>query len=105
MCMQGVLLTPANALPCFKNKQVADFNLSRADDAQGLSTVVVQNPRWLAPERLAGGAGGLPADVWAFGTVRLGLAEQSMGCTLIVACSGVQGGCSAVWLLASTSPA
>lgn len=26
--------------------------------------------RWLAPERLLGGLGGLPADVYAFGTVR-----------------------------------
>jgi len=52
--------------------QVADFNLSRGADSQGLSTVVVQNPRWLAPERLAGGAGGLPSDVWAFGTVSEG---------------------------------
>lgn len=49
---------------------MADFNLSRGADSQGLSTVVVQNPRWLAPERLAGGAGGLSSDVWAFGTVR-----------------------------------
>lgn len=31
--------------------------------------LLLQNPRWLAPEVLGGLAGGLPADVWAFGTV------------------------------------
>ena len=50
--------------------KVADFNLSRAlDQASALSTVNVTNPRWLAPEVLAGGFAGLPADVWSFGTV------------------------------------
>ena len=30
---------------------------------------VAPSCRWLAPEVLGGDAGGLPADVWAFGTV------------------------------------
>ncbi|PRW59651.1 nitrilase 2 isoform A [Chlorella sorokiniana] len=63
-------LKSANLLVCASwQVKVADFNLSRGADSQGMSTVVVQNPRWLAPERLAGGGGGLPSDVWAFGTV------------------------------------
>ncbi|KAL4425219.1 hypothetical protein ABPG75_009235 [Micractinium tetrahymenae] len=49
--------------------KVADFNLSRVQEGSHMSSVCIQNPRWLSPERLAGGAGGLPSDVWAFGTV------------------------------------
>lgn len=50
--------------------KVADFNLSRAlETTDFMSSLCIQNPRWLAPEVLEGGAGGLPADVWAFGTV------------------------------------
>eukprot|EP00887_Chlorella_sp_A99_P007446 scaffold2.g7446.t1 len=49
---------------------VADFNLSRSIEAGvAVSTLCVTNPRWLAPCILAGGHGGLAADVWAFGTV------------------------------------
>ncbi|EFN55391.1 hypothetical protein CHLNCDRAFT_12761, partial [Chlorella variabilis] len=50
--------------------KVADFNLSRALEPHDfMSSLCIQNPRWLAPEVLAGEDGGLPADVWAFGTV------------------------------------
>jgi serine/threonine protein kinase len=50
--------------------KVADFNLSRAlEPTDIMSSLCIQNPRWLAPEVLAGEEGGLPADVWAFGTV------------------------------------
>lgn len=55
--------------PSTHPSQVADFNLSRALEEGGMSSVVIQNPRWLAPERLEGGAGGLSSDVWSFGTV------------------------------------
>ena len=49
---------------------MADFNLSRAIEASAIaSTLFITNPRWLAPEVLAGNPGQLPADVWAFGTV------------------------------------
>ena len=34
-----------------------------------MSSLCIQNPRWLAPEVLGGAPGGLPADVWAFGTL------------------------------------
>lgn len=49
--------------------KVADFNLSKALESSGvMSSVCIQNPRWLSPERLAGDCGGLSSDVWAFGT-------------------------------------
>jgi hypothetical protein len=42
--------------------QVADFNLSRAlEPTDIMSSLCIQNPRWLAPEVLAGEEGGLPA--------------------------------------------
>jgi hypothetical protein len=41
---------------------VADFNLSRSIDVNTTaSTVVMTNPRWLAPEVVAGAPGQLPA--------------------------------------------
>ncbi|KAI7846195.1 hypothetical protein COHA_000265 [Chlorella ohadii] len=50
--------------------KVSDFGLSRAVDAsKAASTVLVTNPRWLAPCVLSGLPGQLAADVWAFGTV------------------------------------
>lgn len=59
---------PAHAGP----PQVADFgacNPSSVWEGAAAAAACIQNPRWLAPERLAGGAGGMPSDVWAFGTV------------------------------------
>jgi serine/threonine protein kinase len=42
--------------------KVADFNLSRSIDVNTTaSTVVMTNPRWLAPEVVAGAPGQLPA--------------------------------------------
>ncbi|KAL4452433.1 hypothetical protein ABPG75_008095 [Micractinium tetrahymenae] len=50
--------------------KVSDFNLSRPmDAAKAASTVLMTNPRWLAPCVLSGLPGQLAADVWAFGTV------------------------------------
>jgi hypothetical protein len=50
--------------------KVSDFGLSRAVDAsKAASTVLVTNPRWLAPCVLSGLPGQLAADVWAFGTI------------------------------------
>ncbi|PSC74167.1 Serine threonine-kinase CTR1 [Micractinium conductrix] len=65
--------------------KVCDFNMSKAMDADATaSTLMLRNPRWLAPEVLDGGTGNRPADVWAFGTVlwelatwRLPYAEQN----------------------------
>ena len=64
------LPSAAPALALALPLQVADFNLSRAIEASAIaSTLFITNPRWLAPEVLAGNPGQLPADVWAFGTV------------------------------------
>ncbi|GAB4815800.1 hypothetical protein N2152v2_002846 [Parachlorella kessleri] len=50
--------------------KVADFNLSRPMEVKAAtSTLVITNPRWLAPEVLQGGQANLASDVWAFGTV------------------------------------
>lgn len=39
------------------------------DSSKAASTVLMTNPRWLAPCVLSGLPGQLAADVWAFGTV------------------------------------
>ncbi|GAB4815801.1 hypothetical protein N2152v2_002847 [Parachlorella kessleri] len=50
--------------------KVTDFNLSKPVETQdATSTLVITNPRWLAPEVLQGGQANLASDVWAFGTV------------------------------------
>lgn len=51
--------------------KVADVGLAHclAGGSEQMSTVGLQNPRWLSPELLAGQAAGLPADVWSFGTI------------------------------------
>lgn len=50
--------------------KVADFSFSRTlQENARASSVVMTNPRWLAPEVLNGQPGQLSADVWAFGTV------------------------------------
>lgn len=67
----GPLLTHVSPLPPAPSlPQVADFNLSRTVESNSTaSTIVMTNPRWLAPEVLSGKPGQLSADVWAFGTV------------------------------------
>ena len=50
--------------------KVADFNMSRALEEQGvLSTLCVTNPRWLSPELLRGLQATLASDVYAMGVV------------------------------------
>ena len=50
--------------------KVADFNLSRIlEGTAALSDAGVTNPRWLAPEVLAGGGGDCAADRYAFGII------------------------------------
>lgn len=60
--------------------QVSDFNLSRnLESTKAASTVLLTNPRWLAPCVLSGLPGQLAADVWAFGTVRGARAPGPLG--------------------------
>ncbi len=60
----------------------ADFNLSRPVDAsKAASTVLMTNPRWLAPCVLSGLPGQLAADVWAFGTVSWRLGGSCLAAT------------------------
>lgn len=50
--------------------QVADFNLSRVMEASSVaSSVAATNPRWVAPEVLAGGSHAPASDVYAFGII------------------------------------
>ena len=50
--------------------KVADFNLSRIlEGTAALSDPGITNPRWLAPEVLAGGGGDCAADRYAFGII------------------------------------
>lgn len=50
--------------------KVCDFNLSRVlEDSAVLSSVAATNPRWLAPEILAGKGYTFASDVFAFGVI------------------------------------
>lgn len=50
--------------------QVADFNLSRVMEASSVaSSIAATNPRWVAPEVLAGGSHTPSSDVYAFGII------------------------------------
>jgi serine/threonine protein kinase len=50
--------------------QVCDFNLSRVmEESVVLSSMVASNPRWLAPEILAGLPYTVAADVYSFGVI------------------------------------
>lgn len=50
--------------------QVCDFNLSRVmEESVVLSSMVASNPRWLAPEILAGLPYTVAADVYSFGII------------------------------------
>lgn len=50
--------------------KVSDFNLSRVmHDAAVLSSLAATNPRWLAPEILAGKGYTTTSDVYAFGII------------------------------------
>lgn len=50
--------------------QVCDFNLSRAVEATSiLSSMLAANPRWLAPEILAGRSYSFSSDIYSFGMI------------------------------------
>lgn len=49
--------------------KVADFNLSRLVEESTGSSMAAMNPRWLAPEVLAGEGSATASDVFAFGIV------------------------------------
>lgn len=50
--------------------QVADFNLSRVMEASSVaSSIAATNPRWVAPEVLAGAPHTPSSDVYAFGII------------------------------------
>lgn len=83
------------------------------DSSRAASTVLMTNPRWLAPCVLSGLPGQLAADVWAFGTVRTHTrggwregrlhAARGQGCTALhgtthAAC------CPNTWLPAAPQP-
>ena len=52
---------------CF---QVCDFNLSRVmEESAVLSSMAATNPRWLAPEILAGRGYTFSSDVYSFGII------------------------------------
>ena len=59
--------------------KISDFNLSRAMEQESFSTsLVITNPRWLAPEVLRGEHGGRAADVYSFGVVLWELMSWSL---------------------------
>lgn len=59
--------------------KVSDFNLSRAAQQDSrVSSLIITNPRWLAPEALRGELPGLPADVWSLGVVLWELATWKL---------------------------
>ena len=50
--------------------QVCDFNLSRVmEESAVLSSMAATNPRWLAPEILAGRGYTFSSDVYSFGII------------------------------------
>ncbi|KAA6428246.1 MAG: PAS domain-containing tyrosine kinase [Trebouxia sp. A1-2] len=74
MCQPPILhrdLKSANLLVSKHWKvKVSDFNLSRVMEASSMaSSIAATNPRWVAPEVLAGSHYGKAADVYAFGVI------------------------------------
>ncbi len=50
--------------------QVCDFNLSRVmEESAILSSMAATNPRWLAPEILAGRGYTFSSDIYSFGII------------------------------------
>lgn len=50
--------------------QVCDFNLSRVmEESAVLSSMAATNPRWLAPEILAGKGYTFSSDIYSFGII------------------------------------
>ena len=66
-------MTPSTLLhnqECKACVQVADFNLSRVMEASSVaSSIAATNPRWVAPEVLAGSSHSPSSDVYAFGII------------------------------------
>lgn len=62
----GTLKSPAP----FGRVQVCDFNLSRVmEETAVLSSMAATNPRWLAPEILAGRGYTFSSDIYSFGII------------------------------------
>ena len=60
----------AIAVPAKLDRAIADFNLSRAMEAQTVvSSISANNPRWLAPEVVTDQAYSTAADVYSFGLI------------------------------------
>ena len=51
-----------------------------------MSTLCIQNPRWLSPEVLAGDGGGLPAGAWLAGLLAEAPRRQGSGRTAPLLC-------------------
>lgn len=55
---------------CHVAAQVCDFNLSRVmEESSILSSMAATNPRWLAPEILAGRGYTFSSDIYSFGII------------------------------------